>query len=197
MRHSKVITCALASLWLGAIGFGMPVLMNYENSPAKAAEPPATWPKVSSVPLSSDMATLIMFAHPQCPCTVASIVELSKLVSLDSVKVKPYILFLDPRSKPHHWDRDDSIKLAHAIPGAVILSDLDGVEAQRFHSLTSGHTVVYDVDGALLFSGGITGGRGQTGANQGRKSLLEALRNNSRNARTSHVYGCALSHCSD
>lgn len=170
----------------------MPLLMRFENSPGQSASAPSMWPQDSPVSLSSDCFTVLMFAHPQCPCTRASIAELAELAAGHKFKIKPYVLVFSPQSKPQYWDRTDNIDAARRIAGVTVIEDLDGKEANRFHCLTSGQTLVYDSGGELLFSGGITGARGQTGVNRGLQVLVTVLDGTSRHIQTAHVFGCSL-----
>jgi hypothetical protein len=58
--------------------------------------------------------------------------------------------------------------------------------------MTSGQTVLYDNEGALLFSGGITGARGHAGDNAGRTSLVELLNRGAAGRSRTSVFGCPL-----
>lgn len=195
MRPSTIITGILASLWLAAVALGMPLLMKLENSPGKSVSAPWQWPKDARVALAHDGVTVVMFAHPQCPCTAASITELKGLVELAGqrkLKINPYLLVLSPQSRPQYWERTDIIEAARRIRGLTIVDDCDGIEANRFHSLTSGYTLAYDAHGKLLFSGGITGSRGLVGDNQGLESLIGVLSGGARASKSSVVFGCSL-----
>lgn len=132
-----------------------------------------------------------MFVHPKCPCTKASITELSKIMTKRNDKVNAYLLFLTPKSV-QGWDNSDNKQLAEKIIGVTILSDIDGLEAERFHSKTSGDVLAYDTGGRLIYSGGITGARGQIGDNQGAQSLILALDKQAGKFGTACVFGCAL-----
>lgn len=197
MKSSIVIVGVLGLLWLGAIGLGMPLLMNYEVSSGLEGSPPLQWPKSEAVAAAGTCPTLILFAHPQCPCTTASIYELSKLMAERGKNLKAYVLVFAPQTVPEHWDRRDIWDSARAIPGVTVLSDVNGREAKRFGSHTSGQTVVYDKGGRLLFSGGITGARGRVGENNGLSSLQSALEDKGLsdkavNSKTSLVFGCSF-----
>ena len=71
-------------------------------------------------------------------------------------------------------------------------ADIDGALAKRFSIQTSGHALLYDSDGKLLFSGGITGGRGHAGDNEGRQTLTSFLEDGTSPSATRPVYGCPL-----
>jgi hypothetical protein len=74
----------------------------------------------------------------------------------------------------------------------TVVRDDDGRHAKQFGAATSGQTLLYDQDGALVFSGGITGARAHAGDNLGRQSLV-ALLNRQPAARTgTSVFGCPL-----
>ena len=70
--------------------------------------------------------------------------------------------------------------------------DPEGVEARRFGSQTSGQIMLYDADGQLLFSGGITAARGHSGDNAGRNAILSLLTSGSSEQRGTPVFGCPL-----
>jgi glyoxylase-like metal-dependent hydrolase (beta-lactamase superfamily II) len=107
-------------------------------------------------------------------------------------KVDAYVLFLKPRQSGTEWEDTELRRSAAAIPSLTVLSDVDGVEARRFGAETSGHTILFDRDGRLLFSGGITEFRGHVGDSAG-ESAIESLVNGQAPAQTAtSVFGCAL-----
>ena len=66
------------------------------------------------------------------------------------------MLFLKPKQSGSEWEDTELRRSVAAIPSVMVLSDVDGAEARRFGAETSGHTLLFDRDGRLLFSGGIT-----------------------------------------
>ena len=70
--------------------------------------------------------------------------------------------------------------------------DDNGVEARRFHAVTSGQTALYDIEGRLLFSGGITGSRGHSGDNAGRSAIVSLLNTGDAERTETSVFGCPL-----
>ncbi len=52
--------------------------------------------------------------------------------------------------------------------------------------------MLYDKDGYLLFSGGITGGRGHEGDNAGRSAIVSLINTNEAEQSETAVFGCAL-----
>lgn len=190
-----MVLTLLGSLWLLAITFGLCMLMQYENTPGVAAKAPSQWLSNSSISLNKSGPTLIMLAHPQCPCTKASLVELRNLSDRYGSGLKIYVLFLEPTTKPANWqESSESRKLAESIPRVTVLDDKDGVEAKRLNSVTSGQTLLYGRDGQLLFSGGITAARGQIGNSLGSDAIVSTLQNQTVTTSTTAVFGCPLIH---
>jgi hypothetical protein len=89
-------------------------------------------------------------------------------------------------------ERTDLWDSAQNIPGVTVLADRAGVEAGRFNGVTSGIAMLYDVDGRLLFSGGITDSRGHSGDNQGREAIVSLLTGDGNTQSVTPVFGCSL-----
>lgn len=103
-----------------------------------------------------------------------------------------YVIFVKPESLSAEWGKSDLWTSAGSIPGVSVMEDDGGVEARRFHTLTSGATVLYDRNGKLLFSGGITSARGHAGDNAGRSAIVSLLETGEASQRHTQVFGCAL-----
>ena len=191
-KQNKLLLIAASAMWLLAVGAGLGVLWNYENTPGAAAAAPDRWPANSNIQRPTDRATLIMLAHPHCPCTRASVGELARLMAQTQGRVTAYVLFTKPPNFSEEWELTDLWATAAAIPGVNVMRDDDGVEARRFHAATSGQTVLYDQEGNLLFSGGITGGRGHQGDNAGRSAIVSLLTTSEAEQKETPVFGCAL-----
>ncbi len=192
MKIPSILLTILGSLWLVAIPVGTFILMKYEYTPGVANISGNHWPGDSQIALSKDSPTLVMFAHPHCPCTRASIAELARLIAHCKTPPKAYVLFISPKSMPLDWEKTDLWHSAQNIPGVTVLSDKNGIEANRFNSLTSGQTLIYNAKGQLIFSGGITASRGQEGDNAGLNSAIAALQVNPLKNQTTLVFGCSL-----
>jgi hypothetical protein len=106
-------------------------------------------------------------------------------------RVTAYVLFLKPEGSTDDWEKTDLWQNAASIPGVNAVVD-DGVEARRFQAETSGQIVLYDADGRLLFSGGITGSRGHSGDNAGRSAIVSLLNTGEAERAETPVFGCRL-----
>ena len=182
---------AIVTLWVLSAAAGLAALANYSYQSGPASEPQAGWPGSAFFPLERQGATLVMLAHPHCPCTRATIGELGKLMARAQGRLRGHVLFLRPAGLPGGWERTDLWTSAEAIPGIRVWSDPEGREARRFGARTSGQVMVYDGAGNLIFDGGITIARGHAGDNPGSAGILARLDGHPAIRRTP-VFGCAL-----
>jgi hypothetical protein len=181
-----------SALWFAVICFGSVALLRYENRPSEANVALGTLPAQSKLSRNENLPTLILFGHPKCPCTRATLGELSLLIARCSKKVAATVIFTKPADVGDNWVDTDLWRSAEAIPGVTVLRDDSGVEARRFGAVTSGEVMLYARDGKLLFHGGITDARGHAGDNEGRTAIALLLEGKPCNARTTHVFGCRL-----
>ena len=186
---------ALIAGWAIAVGVGGLRLFRYESAAGAQANAPAHWPTETRVVRKPGQPTLVLLIHPHCPCTRATIGELSKLMTDCQGKLSATVFVIRLPGVAENWEKTDLWTSAAAIPGVTVLSDEDGREAQRFGALTSGQAELYAADGTLLFSGGITESRGHSVDNAGRSAITElVLHRPPTIAAAAHtpVYGCPL-----
>jgi hypothetical protein len=181
-----------AALWLAGAVAGLWVLWSYENTAGEAAISKGQWPAETRLARSAGQPTLILLAHPQCTCTRASLAELAEVLGRTDTPPKTYVLFLKPSQFFDGWEQTDLWQTASSLPNVTVLRDDDGEEAQRFGAVTSGQTLLYDADGELMFSGGITSARGHAGDNAGRAALIALLNRKEPSHRATSVFGCSL-----
>jgi hypothetical protein len=179
-------------LWLGAVCFGMGWMWSYNQRPGTAGTPPERWPEKTSVPLDRNRFTLIILAHPKCPCTRATVEELSKLMTNCRDRLSAHVLFVTPQSAPQDWYQTDLWNSAAMIPGVSTFVDHDGSEASRFQAYTSGQVALYDNNGQLRFRGGITQARGHVGDNAGRSAIEAIINTGTTEIDHTVVFGCPL-----
>jgi hypothetical protein len=189
----KSPTLFFALLWLAAVGCGTGILLVYDYTPGKDEKSaPKSWSASSGIPHRTDLPTLVMFAHPKCPCTRASIGELAALMTQCQGKVNATVVFFRPKGTGEDWAHTDLWRSAAAIPGVTVRADEDGREAANFQATTSGRVVLYDAGGRLLFSGGITESRGHSGDNAGRIAIVDLLKHGVAADRATPTFGCSL-----
>jgi hypothetical protein len=182
----------LAGIWLLLVAGSMSCLGAYSNTPGTTAAALRQWPAESRLARDSDRPTLVLVAHPHCPCTNATLGELELLMAQARGKVAAHVVFIRPAGLADEWAETDLWCKAAAIPGVRVEIDKDGVEARRFHAETSGATLLYSEKGRLLFEGGITLSRGHAGDNPGRSAITAILRRESPDETKTPVFGCPL-----
>ena len=197
-RFLLILLCAG---WLAGTAAGYLALVRHEDVPGEAANPPRQWPAL--FPRNPKPYTLVMLAHPRCPCTQASIRDLALIMARAQGNVDAHVLFVVPAGFSAEWAQSDLWRSAEEIPGVQPHLDFGGEAARRIQARTSGTVVIYDRAGQLRFHGGITASRGHDGDNAGRSAVL-ALLNGSDGASGSpggspsgslggtFVFGCSL-----
>jgi hypothetical protein len=188
MKTSHLV--GIGILWIASIAYGICAVRGYESTPGATAAAPANWPIASGIPRKIGALQLVMFVHPKCSCTRASLEELSAVLTQLPGPVSAWIVIEDDRAPPS-TGRPVDPPIAH-LAHVTTMYDSQGAEAHLFGAHTSGHIVLYDAEGTLQFSGGITGARGHVGDNWGLKRLIGAAKHPGRLATTHFVYGCPL-----
>ena len=191
-RQTKLLLVAGAAIWLILVAGGLTFLFRYQTTPGESASAPKVWPRDALIPTRKDSPVLVMFVHPRCPCSRASIGELAAVMTHAEAPVQAWVCFLKPAGFSDGWEKTDLWANAQRIPGVKVLRDENGTEAQRFHVSTSGQTLFYGVNGGLLFNGGITGGRGHFGENPARNTLVQLMAGSRKAFAQTAVYGCSL-----
>ncbi|HSK71979.1 MAG TPA: hypothetical protein VK892_09815 [Pyrinomonadaceae bacterium] len=182
-----------AVFWLFAAIGGVIYLARYENTPAeKNNSYPSVFPPESRIERDAGRLTLVFFAHPKCPCTRASLRELSRLMTEVDDKLQVFVVFNKPRDESGGWTETDLRESAEAIPNARVLIDENERETDIFNARTSGLALLYDREGNLRFNGGITASRGHEGDNAGRNAIFEIVTKEADKTAETFVFGCSL-----
>lgn len=188
-RETRAAAVGIA-VWALVVGGGFYELLRYKATPGAAAAAPARWPVGSAIARATDRATLVMFVHPRCTCSRASLHELSRLAARFPERLATRIVVARAPSTGGLLESDTTVS-ARSVLGATIIED-DGTEARRFGVATSGDTVLYDADGALRFHGGITASRGHEGPSFGQARIAALLTDGKSDRADSPAFGCPL-----
>lgn len=182
----------MVAVWAIAVGAGFTVLMQYASASGEQTRAPSRWPTESALSRSSERPTLLVFVHPHCACSHASVLELGRLLRRAPRRVEPLVVFVQPEGVPAGWGRSRLRRLAESLPGVRVIEDDGDTEARRFGAHTSGATLLYDEDGALRFAGGLTASRGHEGNSFGQERIVSLLRAGHADRDDSPVFGCPL-----
>ena len=180
-------------LWLFAVGFGISQIAGYETTPgSKSPSVPQQFPAASRLALDPAKSTLLFFAHPKCPCSRASLNELSKLIAEFGERLSVYVVFIKPGTAAEDWADTTLRARAEEIPGIEVFVDQDEIETNLFNARTSGTALLYDPTGQLRFNGGLTRARGIEGDNAGKGVIADLINTNFTRLPEASVYGCPL-----
>lgn len=180
------------ALWVTAVFGGSFLMLAHSQKPGVADAAPFHWPVVSRLPLTQGKSNLVLFLHPKCPCSRATLSELERLLARSHGALTATVCFIRPAGRPESWVRSDLWHSAEAIPGVTVYCDDVGGEARLFRAQTSGQALLYDAGGTLLFEGGITPSRGHAGDNAGSSAIRALLAGQQAGPVKTKVFGCVL-----
>lgn len=180
-------------IWLLLACAGLAWVWSYATHAEARKAASHSWPTGCSSVRYDGSPALVMFLHPRCPCSRATLGELALIMAKTEEKVSAQVWFYRPQGAAEEWAHTDLWRTAKAIPGLRVDEDEDGVEAAYFNATISGQTIVYSGKGKRLFDGGITAARGHSGDNAGHDAVMAALRSGEAPADTeTPVFGCSL-----
>ena len=190
MPRRSLVLATIA--WIALSIAGLSAVWDHAGTPGVAAEVPDRWP-ASGTELPFERPQLLVFAHPRCPCTRATLRELARLTTSASGRLDVRVHFFVPRDATAEWRETDLWELARRIPNVLASPDPGGRLAAQFGVATSGQVLLFDRDGQLVFAGGLTPMRGHEGDSTGSAAIRAFLDAGRPHRADSPVYGCALS----
>ena len=191
MKFSLLLSL-LTAVWLGLILFGLNIVAREQFTPGIAGHAVEQLPKAPGLLRTPSAATLVVFFHPYCPCSRATLHELNAVFAQTNAPVSKNLIFSVPEKLPGGWKKDALWQAALNLPSARLLEDQGGREARLFGAHTSGDCFLYSSQGRLLYHGGVTGLRGHEGSNQGEKALLSFINTGHADTNRAPVFGCSL-----
>lgn len=185
---------ALAIVWGLTCLAGIIQVTKYKFAVGQMGVAAMSWPSESRLARDSNRPSFVLFAHPHCVCTKASLEEFARIMTHRSGRLSATVVVDVSDATVADSTESEVWQYASRIPGVQVIPDRTGQESAAFGAMTSGHALLYSADGKLLFSGGITAFRGHAGDNLGRTRIENLLRNGNVATPSNHaVYGCPLS----
>lgn len=188
---SRSIVIGLAC-WTTAILCGGYLLLTEAATPGLQSGSPTMWPTQSAIKPVAGHWTMLVFAHPKCPCTHSAFANLARTLAASTEPIDCYVLLTRPDHVGPDWCDAMIGTLTREVPGIKTYTDENGVEARRFGAATSGHAVLYDPELLLRYSGGLTASRGHEGDSIGLLAVSSLLRGESSPTHSAPVFGCSL-----
>lgn len=194
----RIVLGVAIGFWATGIGYGLHALYDHENKPGLVASAPAHLPEAAFLELAQDKPRLLMFIHPKCPCTRASLRELDRLRSEVGQTAMDVTVVVMTGQAPELQFENGLGMQAQAMTGVHIVKDDRGQLAAQMGVWTSGQVLLYDTQGELQFAGGITPSRGHEGDNLGRQTVRDfVLHARQPEQATTPVFGCAIRTAAD
>lgn len=180
------------AVWLAVVMTGICAMSWHAGTPGPVIHPTRIWPIDVPLKHSTDVATLIMAVHPECPCSRASLNELEVLMTQFHGRLNASVLFVEGDGLEEDSTATELWKSATGIAGVSCIHDAHGKLAACFGAKTSGQVFLYDRDGILRFDGGITASRGHAGDSDGLYAIQAILNNGQPAVSNTPVFGCSL-----
>ncbi|RCS49221.1 hypothetical protein DTL42_11835 [Bremerella cremea] len=182
----------MIAVWIGLIGIGFITLLAYQNTSGQATDSQLAWPNSTYIHRDSKRCNLLLFLHPRCTCSLATLKELARLQTHCQDKLAIQIVLFQPSHADHDWLDSQTVDLANQIPKTYTIIDKDGVEATRFGATTSGQVILFAPNGKRVFSGGITPSRAHEGDNLGSQAIEAYVCRGDLSVDQTKVFGCPL-----
>jgi hypothetical protein len=185
-------------VWTVAVIAGWTALGRYQFSAndSSGSKHVDHWPPESRLPRTLEHSTLIVFLHPKCPCSRASLTELERLFTSVQGRTDGEINCVVDATIPENasgdWLDTDTLNRAKNLPNARVIADRGGAEAAAFGATTSGFVMLFNEQGTCQFAGGVTESRGHEGENVGLDALQRVLCNEINTTQSFPVFGCRL-----
>jgi len=190
--QSRVSGIVFVGVWFAAAVFGISSLHKYSSTPAPSDPPRGNWPLASAIVPCSTKSTFVIFLHPHCPCSRASVAAMNEIMNTFPNSAEFHAVFVRPAGVNADWLQSDLYQACKGNDRLVTSIDDNGVEAVKFGAKASGQTYIYDANHQLAFSGGLTSGRGMEEKGEERKMVASALIKRQNSPLHSPTFGCAL-----
>jgi hypothetical protein len=167
----SLVLCTAAVLLGSAALIAYSELVSFSGTASPPEVGPEQWPRDSKLERVPGQRSLVIFAHPRCACTDATLAEISRLLTVVRRSGSAYPSIVLVANLDDDTEHTPLLEAARAVPGLSLFRDTNATEAQRFKVSTSGTTLLFSATGDLLFRGGVTGARGHHGDNYGATAL--------------------------
>ena len=191
-RLAIVRDLIVLTVLLTGIGAGTIAMCKHDLTPGAQVAVKSNWPPASAQRAPLHHPVLMVFVHPRCPCSRATLANLAQLVGKPGVLVDARVVFVCPPGAPSGWEQGALWNSASTVRGVQCIIDVGGREARLFGARTSGQTLLYSSNGVLQFRGGITEGRGAEGESVGSDAVRTILAGHPPRLRQTPVFGCEL-----
>lgn len=179
-------------LWIATVLAGFASLTAFAARPAQTAAASKQWPSGTILKRAENKPTLVLFVHPRCGCSRATLSQLEQMLPRIQNKAQIIVDVYYPGNQREEWAHTPFIAAAQGLPGVQFHYDKDGREATLFNARASGETMFFSQDGQRKFQGGLTPLRGHVGDSIGEQAILDLAEGRTPQVDGSKVFGCQL-----
>jgi hypothetical protein len=191
MRGSQLPIVALGAAWSLAILWTCGSLWDHAYRPAKN---PTDFPAPFAADETTSSSRIVLFAHPFCPCTKATLSELEESLSRLPANVAVAVVFVTVGLPPAEVSASPLMAMARSLPHVTVKQDDAGHLACSYGATVSGETFFVDSRGRVLYHGGLTPARGHQGDATGQTLLEQVARGKREGPCAAPIFGCSLPH---
>lgn len=178
--------------WFVACGSVLWLLWSYSNAAGPQGMLPVGWTPDARLECPEDRPMLLVFAHPKCPCTRATMSAIERLQRDVPGTFATRVVFYEPDGADASWHQTDLWVRAQKLIDAKAIADPGGSISGGAGAAVSGCVALLDPQDGLLFWGGVTPSRGHEGESVGLNSLRSILRGQEPVESRAPVFGCEL-----
>lgn len=180
---------AATVVWLLFLIAGGAWLYVYETTSQPTERKIKAWPESSGLERKRNLESVVVFLHPRCPCTRATVVSLAELAKTGPAR-EIVCVFWIPEGAGAEWRGTGNVEEARRHSGFQVVFDPGGKERALFGARTSGEVFVFDPKGRLRLQGGITPRRGMADALYCRETMRRAQEG--KGIVCTEAFGCPL-----
>src|SRR4051812_15409584 len=100
-----IVRAVVLVVWGLIVGSGLLLLGEYHARPSSAGAASGSWPAESRVHFDESRPNLLLFLHPRCPCSPASVAELADVVARGRGRFTPHVVVFQPSRPSEDWGR--------------------------------------------------------------------------------------------
>jgi hypothetical protein len=162
----------------------------YRATPTRAAV--VAWPADTPLPRAQADFQVVLFAHPLCPCTRATLAELHQSLARTKPRSALTFVFVTAGLRDSAVAKSDTLARARSMPEGQVLLDEDGSVARQFGATISGEVMVFNREGQRVYRGGLTAGRGHQGDSAAQTLFEQIIAGGDFSSVEAPVFGCRL-----
>lgn len=198
VARKKIIISVIISIWVGSIIWSTKAMLIFQFTPGKMGKVFNDFPQKSKLVLDQTLPTLILFLHPKCTCSKASVEEIKIIKS--SIKKEFKLIAVVQTASLKLTDELEKLKEElSTLPHSTIVNDSYSFETNLFSVKTSGQIYIYSSFGELIYTGGSTSSRGTSSPSELRRTIASILETNKKPHQliTKSIYGCEMDNKND